>query len=193
VNRSDRWRYVRLGALVWKLPMYARIVWGVARDRRTPLHLKALLAAALAYLVLPIDLIPDAIPIVGQADDLTVLLLVLDLVVANAPPEVRRQHTELARQGAGTLDDDLARVRALLGDRYDRMRDRLPELLERYGDLRDPEAVRELVGAWRSRRWGPVVAEGSAGLGAVQPPAAVATAVPRANAATIGPSDPNLN
>jgi uncharacterized membrane protein YkvA (DUF1232 family) len=153
VNRSSRWRYVRLAALTWRLPTYARTVWGIARDPRTPLHLKALLAAALVYLVMPLDLIPDAIPIIGQADDLTVLLLVLDLFIANAPPEVRQEQAELARRGAGVLDDDLARLRALLGDRYDRIRDRLPELLERYGDLRDPEAIRELVGAWRTRRF----------------------------------------
>lgn len=184
MNRSDRWRYVRVGALVWKLPTYARIVWGIARDRRTPLHLKALLGAALAYLVLPIDLIPDALPIVGQADDLTVLLLVLDLFIANAPAEVRRQHTELARNGDGTLDHDLARLRGLLGDRYDRMRDQLPELLERYGDLRDPDGVRELIGAWRSRR---------AGQGATVNGGHRAAADRRAGTATIGPSDPNLN
>lgn len=152
MNVSGRWRYLRLARLVWRLPTYARIVWGVLRDPRTPLPLKGLLAAGLAYVVMPLDIIPDAIPILGQADDLTVLLLVLDLFIANAPREVREEHAARANNGTARLDDDLARLRSLLGDRYDRIRDSLPELLERYGDLRDPAAVKGILGEWRTRR-----------------------------------------
>lgn len=149
-----RWRYVRLAQLVWKLPTYTRLVWGMLRDGRTPAYLKLLLAAALAYVVTPIDLIPDAIPILGQADDLTVLLLVLDLFIANAPSEVREEHMERARNGTAQLDEDLARLRLLLGDRYDRIRDTLPDLLERYGRLRDPGEMREAISRWRESRSG---------------------------------------
>src|SRR3712207_7608978 len=87
VKLASSSRFLRMGRLVVKLPTYARIVWGIVRDPRTPIGLKAMLAAALAYVVLPVDLVPDAIPILGQADDLTVLLLVLDLFIQNAPPE----------------------------------------------------------------------------------------------------------
>lgn len=152
MNRSGRWRYVRLAQLVWKLPMYARLIWGIVRDRRTPLPLKALLVAALAYLLTPLDLIPDALPIIGQADDLTVLLIVLDVFVANAPEQVRREHLQRARNGTARLDEDLARLRSVMGDRYDRIRDNLPDLLERYGQLRDPMALRRMLVAWRESR-----------------------------------------
>jgi len=152
LNRTGRWRYVRMAQLVWKLPTYARLIWGLARDSRTPLHLKLLLGAGLAYLITPIDFIPDALPIIGQADDLTVLLLVLDLFIANAPEEVRREHMERARNGTARLDRDLDRLRGVLGERYDRIRDNLPELLERYGDLRDPASVKRLLAGWRHSR-----------------------------------------
>ena len=152
VNVSGRLRYLRLASLVWKLPTYARIVWGLVRDPRVPLPLKGLLAACLAYVVVPIDLVPDAIPILGQADDLTVLLLVLDLFIANAPREVREEQVQRARNGTAQLDSDLLKLRALMGDRYDQIRDRLPELLERYGDLRDSRAVKALLRDWRLRR-----------------------------------------
>jgi uncharacterized membrane protein YkvA (DUF1232 family) len=193
MNRSTRWRYLRLGPLAWKLPTYARLVWGIARDRRTPVHLKALLVGALAYLILPIDLIPDALPIVGQADDLTVLLLVLDLVIANAPPEVRLEQAELARRGAGALDADLARMRSLLGDRYDRLRDGLPDFLERYGDLREPEAIRELVATWRTRRAARPDAAAPEGGSADRRPVAARSADRAGMPALARPADPSRN
>ena len=147
-----RWRYVRMARMVVRLPTYARLVWGLMRDPRVPIPLKALLVAAMAYLVSPLDMIPDAIPILGQADDLTVLLLVLDLFIRNAPADVREEHMRRAREGTADLDRDLARLREVMGDRYDTIRDNLPRLLERYGELRDPRAVQTLLSAWRDRR-----------------------------------------
>ena len=152
MNLSSGTRYMRLARLVLKLPTYVRVVWGIVRDPRTPIGLKGMLAAALAYVVLPVDLIPDAIPILGQADDLTVLLLVLDTFIQNAPAEVRAEHTARARNGTADLDRDLARLRGLMGDRFDRIRDDLPELLDRYGRLRDPDELKRRLAAWRRRR-----------------------------------------
>ncbi|HEX2767615.1 MAG TPA: DUF1232 domain-containing protein [Candidatus Limnocylindria bacterium] len=152
MNLSSSARYLRLGRLVVRLPTYARIVWGLLRDPRTPVGLKAMLAASLAYVVMPVDLVPDAIPILGQADDLTVLLIVLDLFIANAPEEVRAEHVARARSGTADLDRDLARLRSLMGHRFDRIRDDLPELLERYGQLRDPDELKRALASWRRRR-----------------------------------------
>ena len=149
---SSSARYLRLARIVVKLPTYARIVWGLMRDPRTPVGLKGMLAAALAYVVVPVDLIPDAVPILGHADDLTVLLLTLDLFIQNAPPEVRAEHTARARNGTADLDRDLARLRVLLGDRYERIRDNLPELLDRYGRMRDPDHLKRALAEWRQRR-----------------------------------------
>jgi uncharacterized membrane protein YkvA (DUF1232 family) len=152
VKLQRRLKYLRIARLVWRLPSYARIIWGLLRDPRTPLPLKALLAAGLTYVVVPLDLIPDAVPILGQADDVTVLLLVLDLFIANAPAEVRAEHVARARNGTADLDRDLARLRVLLGARYDEIRDRLPELLVRYGELRDPMAVKRALRRVRAQR-----------------------------------------
>jgi uncharacterized membrane protein YkvA (DUF1232 family) len=152
VNLSSSSRYLRMGRLVVKLPTYARMVWGILRDPRTPIGLKGLLAAALAYVVLPVDLIPDVIPILGQADDLTVLLLVLDLFIQNAPAEVRAEHTARAKNGTADLDRDLEKLRGVMGGRFDRIRDNLPELLERYGRVRDPDELKRALASWRQRR-----------------------------------------
>ena len=152
MNLSSSSRYLRMGRLVVKLPTYARMVWGILRDPRTPIGLKGMLAAALAYVVMPVDLIPDMIPILGQADDLMVLLLVLDLFIQNAPADVRAEHMARARNGTADLDRDLAKLRGVMGDRYDRIRDDLPDLLDRYGRMRDPDELKRALASWRRRR-----------------------------------------
>jgi uncharacterized membrane protein YkvA (DUF1232 family) len=55
---------------------------------------KAALLGALAYFVLPIDLIPDILPVLGYADDAAVLAAALRLVASHIRPE----HREAARQ-----------------------------------------------------------------------------------------------
>ncbi len=152
MNLSSSSRYLRMARLVVKLPTYARMVWGLVRDPRTPIGLKGMLLAALAYVVMPVDLIPDVIPILGQADDLTVLLLVLDLFIQNSPADVRAEHAARARSGTADLDRDLARLRNLMGARFDRIRDDLPDLIDRYGRMRDPDEVKRTLAAWRRRR-----------------------------------------
>ena len=150
--RPGRWRYLRTAKVMLQLPTYARLGWGLARDARTPVGLKLLLGAALTYVVTPVDLIPDVVPILGHADDLTVLLLVLDLFISNAPAAVREEHMARARTGEAQLDEDLAQLRALMGVRFDRIRDNLPQMLERFGALGDADAVKNQIGAWRSAR-----------------------------------------
>ncbi|MGH2489587.1 MAG: hypothetical protein ACRDFR_08225, partial [Candidatus Limnocylindria bacterium] len=54
--------------------------------------------------------------------------------------------------GQAVLDADLARLRALLGSRYDRIRGTLPELLSRFGGLRDADEVKRQIAEWRTAR-----------------------------------------
>ncbi len=58
----------------------------VIADPRTPAISRYLLAAALAYLISPIDLIPDFVPIIGHLDDLVIvggLVLIARLFIPN--------------------------------------------------------------------------------------------------------------
>ncbi|MFQ5829311.1 MAG: YkvA family protein [Candidatus Methylomirabilia bacterium] len=64
--------------LLLLLPNLARLVLGVAGDPRVPLATKVTLAAAAAYVVSPVDLLPDFIPFVGYLDDVLVVAVVLD-------------------------------------------------------------------------------------------------------------------
>jgi uncharacterized membrane protein YkvA (DUF1232 family) len=60
-----------------------------AFDRDTPLQVKAALIGALAYFVLPFDVIPDVMPMLGFADDAAVLATALRLVAGHMRPEHR--------------------------------------------------------------------------------------------------------
>jgi uncharacterized membrane protein YkvA (DUF1232 family) len=64
------------------------LIWHIVRDRRVPLYLKAIPALAALYLLLPVDLVPDWIPVLGQIDDLAILALAVRLFVRLAPADV---------------------------------------------------------------------------------------------------------
>lgn len=66
--------------ILYALPLLWRglkLAWRLFRDRRVPLYLKALPVLALLYVLLPGDLMPDILPVVGQIDDLVVATLLL--------------------------------------------------------------------------------------------------------------------
>jgi uncharacterized membrane protein YkvA (DUF1232 family) len=65
-----------------------------AFDRETPREVQAALIGALAYFVLPFDIIPDVLPILGYTDDAAVLAAAIRLVAQHIRPE----HREAARR-----------------------------------------------------------------------------------------------
>ena len=70
----------------------ARLAWRLFWDQRVPLWTKLIPPAVMAYVISPIDIIPDVALGLGQLDDIAVLLLGLKLFIELAPPEVVREH-----------------------------------------------------------------------------------------------------
>lgn len=70
------------------LPDLGRLFWAAARDPRVPWYAKAACAGAVAYVVSPIDVIPDMIPGIGQLDDVWVVLKALKFLLREAGYEV---------------------------------------------------------------------------------------------------------
>ena len=61
-------------------------------DSRLPRTRKLVLAALVAYLAMPVDLVPDFVPVAGQLDDAIIVVLVLRHVIRGAGPDVIREH-----------------------------------------------------------------------------------------------------
>ncbi|BAT58429.1 hypothetical protein GJW-30_1_00954 [Variibacter gotjawalensis] len=60
-----------------------------AFDRDTPLHVKAALMGALAYFVMPFDIMPDVMPLLGYTDDAAVLATAIRMVAGHIKTEHR--------------------------------------------------------------------------------------------------------
>lgn len=71
-------------------------LWQAFVSSETPVHLKALMLLVPAYLLSPVDLIPDVIPLLGWVDDFIVVPLLVSLIVRMLP-----QKAPVYRDAAG--------------------------------------------------------------------------------------------
>jgi uncharacterized membrane protein YkvA (DUF1232 family) len=89
-------RGVPFGEALRVVPDVLRLVRDLLRDRQTPMVVRLALVGLLAWLVNPIDLVPEFVPVIGPLDDLIVALLVLRFV------RRRLGDDELRRRWRGT-------------------------------------------------------------------------------------------
>ena len=75
-----------------ELPNFLRLLWGLLRDSRVEMVDKLLVAGAIAYIVAPIDFIPDFIPFLGEVDDIYLLVLSVRRLIQNAGRSVLLAH-----------------------------------------------------------------------------------------------------
>src|SRR5262245_34367319 len=74
------------------LPDTLRLIRRLSTDRAIPRSTRWWTWALLIYLAVPIDLVPDFVPVIGYADDAIVTSFVLRHVIAKAGPEKLREH-----------------------------------------------------------------------------------------------------
>ena len=75
-----------------QIPQYVRLLIGLMRDSRVSRLDRLLVVAAAAYIISPLDFIPDFIPFLGEVDDIFLLMLALQRLVDHSGVRVLRDH-----------------------------------------------------------------------------------------------------
>ncbi|WP_127091291.1 YkvA family protein [Aquabacter cavernae] len=96
--RRGFWRKLQRNAAAVPFAEDAVTAYFAAFDRDTPLKVRAGLMGALAYFLMPADMVPDFLPVLGFGDDAAVLIGAIKLLASNIQPH----HRDAAR---ATLDD----------------------------------------------------------------------------------------
>jgi uncharacterized membrane protein YkvA (DUF1232 family) len=117
-----------------RAPQYGRLFMDLVRDERTPLARKAALAAAVGYLVVGRDLIPDDLPLIGGLDDLIVVVLAIDLFLDGVPDEVLDEKLEALGVDRRAFEEDVRRIRRFTPASLRRIVRRLPDAVAFAGD-----------------------------------------------------------
>jgi uncharacterized membrane protein YkvA (DUF1232 family) len=87
--------WLKLKQVAAKLPFVEDLLaaYYCAFDKETPRHVQAALLGAIAYFILPFDVIPDMLPVLGYTDDAAVLATAIRLVASH----ITDDHREAAR------------------------------------------------------------------------------------------------
>lgn len=109
---------------VFMMPNIVKLVGRLLKDPRVPRRAKITLGLAAAYVVSPVDLIPEIVPVIGWADDIIILMFALDSLIERAGEEVVQEHWD----GPGDL---LSLVRDVVGLSRNLVPRRLSNLIDR--------------------------------------------------------------
>ncbi|NOZ29369.1 MAG: DUF1232 domain-containing protein [Chloroflexi bacterium] len=106
-KRGQSWN---VWAEMWRT---LRLAWRLLRDPRVSPFVKILVPGlAFIYVLLPVDISPDLVPLLGQIDDLAALILAARLLVEMSPPAVVAEHEAemmglISRQSSEPPPDDV--------------------------------------------------------------------------------------
>jgi uncharacterized membrane protein YkvA (DUF1232 family) len=86
-----------------ELKSEAQVLVIAFHDARTPLSAKILIAITVGYLLSPVDLVPDFIPVLGLLDDLVLVPLLIALSIKLIPPKILEEARETAKSNPQML------------------------------------------------------------------------------------------
>jgi uncharacterized membrane protein YkvA (DUF1232 family) len=82
----------RLKNVLLFVPNMVALCLRLLTDKRVPVAERALVAGAIVYAIVPLDLIPDMLPFVGQVDDVYLIALTLLRLMERTDPKIVREH-----------------------------------------------------------------------------------------------------
>ncbi|HLS60460.1 MAG TPA: YkvA family protein [Virgibacillus sp.] len=91
-----------------KLTYYSLLLFYSFQSPHTPKKDKLTIAGALGYLILPVDIIPDFIPVIGFTDDLIIIVYAVYRVINHIDQDVKKQADERMKKLFGEEYDDQA-------------------------------------------------------------------------------------
>ena len=101
------WRWTRgevqvLLKRIARLPLRAklRLAKALVQDNRIPLASRAIMPGLFAYLALPVDIVPDFIPVLGQLDDVLIALAAVALFLRSTPRSILEEHLKFLESPA---------------------------------------------------------------------------------------------
>ena len=141
--------------LASRAPIYARLIFALLTDDRTPANRKVLLAGAAGYLLIGRDLIPDEIPLLGGLDDLVVVVLAVDLFLDGIPKDLLYEKLSELDIERSAFEEDMARVRRLTPGPVRKTIRRIPQLIGQAGEAFEHTGLGPRFLAWISKE-GPV-------------------------------------
>lgn len=95
------------GGMIRDFILRVKLILRLIGDRRVNPWLKIIPVAGLAYLVSPLDIIPDImLPVVGELDDAAILWLTNYLFIELCPPEIVNEHVKAITASSRREDDE---------------------------------------------------------------------------------------
>jgi uncharacterized membrane protein YkvA (DUF1232 family) len=92
---SESGLFSKIGKVCKKAGMkaiyYVLLLYYVLMDENTPWEHKGIIVGALGYFILPVDLIPDFIPVAGYTDDVAALTACIKTVMDNITPSIKKK------------------------------------------------------------------------------------------------------
>ncbi len=98
----------KLGEYLFLLPDFFILLTRLATDKRVPNKTKLMAGGIIAYLMMPLDIIPDFIPIIGHVDDLVLVVLGLDMILNGIDKKVLTDNWS----GEGDLLEHMQKITA---------------------------------------------------------------------------------
>ena len=87
---SEDWKRLFAKVLI-RMPAYARLGWRLARSGEIPKRHKVGLVGSVLYQLAPVDLVPNIIPVLGQLDDVAILLYGIRSTLRHCPPDLAKR------------------------------------------------------------------------------------------------------
>jgi uncharacterized membrane protein YkvA (DUF1232 family) len=137
--------------LASRAPIYARLFWELVLDERTPIGRKALLGAALGYVALGRDVIPDDVPIIGGIDDVVVVILAVDLFLDGIPADVLHEKLDELGIDRRAFLEDVARIRRFTPGPLRRIIRRAPAAIAAAGQQLQRSGIGPKLRDWINR------------------------------------------